>query len=369
MRVLFITADDLGLDLWTAPEARHPNLDRIAAAGRVYPIMWGADKCSPCRAKFLTGLANYRDGNLVGENIGATDTFSLDTSSGALLPQLVATWWAGKWHAAAHQDYGHPNAADCQEFRGSMANLTSYFAWERVVNGVPAPCSNYATVQVAADALLGVQALVPLVVAAFHAPHHPWHMPPPELTSFPPTSDTWIQALAMIEAMDRCLWRVVAEAMKREYVVLFCSDNGSTFDGKGTLYDRGLRVPLLAYGPGIAQGTSTLMVQATDIYATILDLLDHRNPSPDALSFVDDLLGFPMYSREFLHHDRWPGLGTPPQLATWDRTVRDARWHLISNDGGAVIELFDLQADPGEATNVAAQYPEEVARLTAELPT
>lgn len=367
-RVLLILADDLGLDLWNHPEARRPNLSRMAAEGRTYPIAWGAASCSPFRAQLLTGLEPHRDGNLVGKNISPQDSYSLPVASGTLLTQLADTFWAGKWHSAQHSDFSHPGWAGCQHFIGSMANLADYFAWWRVWNGTPTVCTEYATVQVAADALVGVQLEYPLVVASFHPPHVPTHNPPAELTTFPPTIDPVIQSLAMIEAMDHCLGRLVHEADRRGYTVLFGSDNGSWLQAKGTLREESLRVPLLAYGAGVAQGTSALPIQATDLRATILELLSAPGDPLDGASFAADLQGGRQQGREYLRCSSWPELGQPPTLATWDRTVRDARWHLLCLDGGAAVELYDLENDPTEAANVAGLYPEEVHRLVQELP-
>ena len=58
--------------------------------------------------------------------------------------------------------------------------------------------------------------------------------------------------------------------------------------------------------------SSPSLIEAVDLYATILEMFGVTPPSTDSVSFKDDLYTTHSNPREFIHVDKWPGLGTPP---------------------------------------------------------
>jgi arylsulfatase A-like enzyme len=191
---------------------------------------------------------------------------------------------------------------------------------------------------------------------------------------------------AMITQMDAHIGRVMA--LLRELgiddrtLVMFSSDNGATYTGgadaaffrsvgelrglKGSVYEGGIRVPLIARWPGrIASGTTSEAPSAFwDMLPTMADLLGVRPPSGlDGVSFLPQLFGAatpgarpPLY---WEYHGLWKG----------SQAVRIGRWKGVRLGGhersDAPIELYDLEADPSESNNVAAAHPDVVARIRA----
>jgi arylsulfatase A-like enzyme len=198
-------------------------------------------------------------------------------------------------------------------------------------------------------------------------------------------------------------------------IVIFMGDNGAALlRGKGTLYDLGLHVPLIAAGPGIATNTtSDAMISGIDIAPTILELAGRKAPEVmEGRSFVPALKGEDYTGHELIFAARVPhssGLPTATDYFDLGRTVFDRRYKLIynalwqlpytpvdfkgrpmwrdlqrRNDEGqleakfsqvlfanprALFELYDLQTDPDEMHNLIGkeEYAQTEHRLKAAL--
>jgi arylsulfatase A-like enzyme len=202
-----------------------------------------------------------------------------------------------------------------------------------------------------------------------------------------------------------------ARGAEENTLVLFMGDNGMAFPhGKGSLYDPGMNVPLIARWPGrIKAGSMTAsLISGEDITPTFLDAAGVAAPKEmTGRSFLPLLTGSSSYApRKHIFGQRIPHGNSPftptTRSATFDlsRCVRSDRWKLIynctpqmeywpvdsGNDPGwqemlvahragslkpeherayfqrprPVIELFDLANDPGELTNLAGR-PETAA--------
>jgi len=164
-------------------------------------------------------------------------------------------------------------------------------------------------------------------------------------------------------------------------VVLFTSDNGTTFlkeqvdyeffnsvgplrGLKGSLYEGGIRVPMVVRWPGkIKAGTVTEHLAAHyDALATLADIAGTKAPDDtDGISFVPTLLSQPDKQKK---HDYlfWDFAGYGGQLA-----VRMGKWKGIKRDlrkkPDAPLELYDLENDVSEKNNIAKEYPKVVARI------
>lgn len=160
-------------------------------------------------------------------------------------------------------------------------------------------------------------------------------------------------------------------------MVVFTSDNGpeNTYikrkdvfqhhsaihyrGGKRDLYEGGHRVPFLVRWPNGVQAASTCdtPVCQTDLLATLADMLDVKLPmkaGEDSVSFLPALQGKQLSGRPLMHHS---GSG--------HFAIRDGRWKLIlPGRKNKAMQLYDLQADPGETKNIARQNSDEVKRLT-----
>ena len=146
------------------------------------------------------------------------------------------------------------------------------------------------------------------------------------------------------------------------------TNNDPLRDGKGRLYEGGIRVPLMVRWPGRirAGSTSDSVVGCIDFFPTLLALLKLKSPSSqnvDGESFAPVLLDTGVLSRE-AYFIWFPHL--VPGVA-----VRKGDWKLIRRfqerpqDYDGLYELFNLKEDLGETRNLAASMPEKVRELDA----
>jgi arylsulfatase A-like enzyme len=150
-------------------------------------------------------------------------------------------------------------------------------------------------------------------------------------------------------------------------VVIFSSDQGLAVGGrhglmgKQNLYEH-VKPPLIFAGPGIPHGQSDALVYLHDLFPTICDLAGAPTPAVvEGRSLLPVIRG-----RQARVRDRLFGAYRDCQ-----RMVRDERWKLLEYNAGGErnTQLFDLQNDPDELHNLAAdpQQAEQLARLRALL--
>ena len=190
---------------------------------------------------------------------------------------------------------------------------------------------------------------------------------------------------AMVTRMDADIGRLLALVKElgllNDTIIVFTSDNGPLYGGhggtdteffrsagrmrgrKGSLYEGGIRVPLIVSWPGkIAPGSvSDRVTGFEDWLATLLELSGATNRTRrDGISFAPTLLGKPQAARPFLYRE-FPGYGG-------QQTARVGDWKGIRQRLAKTLaqtELYQLKEDPGETNNVASEYPEVVAQLEA----
>lgn len=359
--VLVFLADDLGVDqlrLYGAGEdyPPTPNLERLARHGVVFRNAWSEPTCSPTRAALLTGRHGFRTS--IGIALDPfTDPVGLRESE-VTLPELLdlgtggryAHALIGKWHLTplSAGDLA-PNRAGFGHFAGSLeGQIINYVNWRRVVDGVPRMTDRYATSACVDDALnwIGRQRGPWFCLVAFQAPHAPFHAPPPALHTQtlpggpPPAlcsqatgTDPRPYYKAMVQAMDTEIGRLLSRLSPRELArttILFLSDNGTdscvtsppTHRAKGTLYQGGLRVPLIAAGHRVGRGVSDALVSTSDLFATVAELagVDAAATLPgvalDSFSFVPSLADPARGVRRYLYAEVFTpnGTGNPRAL-------------------------------------------------------
>jgi N-sulfoglucosamine sulfohydrolase len=260
---------------------------------------------------------------------------------------------------------------------------------------------------------------------AIPTPHDPAKIPlPPHLPDLPGLRDDLARYYDEIARMDEEFSFIMANLERRgladNTLVIFLGDNGHAFPhGKGSLYDPGLNVPCIARWPGRIKpgGASNNLLSGEDITPTFLDAAG-LSPLKEmsGRSFLPLLTGSSQYkARDFIFAGRFPhgnsSYTEKTKAATFDlsRCARDARYKLIwnytpyqeyvpvdsANDAGwremvaaheagklspeidkayftrprPVVQLFDLDKDPGELNNVAGrpEYAEAENRLKRAL--
>ena len=188
---------------------------------------------------------------------------------------------------------------------------------------------------------------------------------------------------AMITRMDADIGRLMARLnqykLTENTLVVFSSDNGhhreggndpDFFDANGPLrgmkrdlYEGGIRVPTIAHWPGHIKPDSASDHPAYfgDLMATAAELLGVTAPGKlDSISILPTLLGQTdkQLKREFLYWEFLERRGA--QAVVLGET---GRWKALRKQSAtAPIEIYDLDNDLGETTNVAAHHPELVAR-------
>lgn len=167
-----------------------PNLAALCDQGLVFDRVWSNPACSPTRATMITGRYGFRTG--VGQAIGPNDVglrsdeFTLPL---ALAAAGIPSANIGKWHLAgidAGSPDTHANAAGYEHYAGSPTGvLPDYEEWRRVVDGVAATETGYATTVAVDDALAWIdrQDGSWFTWVGFNAPHEPFHLPPADLHS------------------------------------------------------------------------------------------------------------------------------------------------------------------------------------------
>ena len=169
-------------------------------------------------------------------------------------------------------------------------------------------------------------------------------------------------------------------------IVVFTSDNGTShlkaevdYDFfasvaslrglKGSLYEGGIRVPLIARWPGkIPAGSlSDRLTGFEDWMPTLLDLIGAppvRNAEIDGISIAPTLLGKTQEPRPFLYRE-FKGYGG--QQAVWIGPWKGIRKNMMrrNNPDPLAIELYHLERDISESTDVAARHPDVVRRMAA----
>ena len=284
-----------------------------------------------------------------------------------------ATAAIGKWHLADTRNgwLQHPSAVGFDHYSLNMHNQPeSYFAWFENVNGIVEGRNGYTPEQKVDDLLswINEQDEKPWFSwLAFNLPHYPHHIPeveginPSGAEATDPRSALDLMTARMDQEIGRLLEGIGEEALENTIVVLI-GDNGTTGEandppfhperGKFTLYEGGVRVPLIISGPGIPSGEqSAVMVNSTDLFATIVELSGENLPADlvhDSVSLAsyfadptaDSLRNF-MFAETF-----YEGSGFEEGVFA----IRDDRYKLIRWHDRQ--ELYDLEEDPYENSNL-----------------
>jgi arylsulfatase A-like enzyme len=183
--------------------------------------------------------------------------------------------------------------------------------------------------------------------------------------------------MGMLEAEDNAIGKVLDELKQRKLdqntVLVFVSDNGGARnnasnngalrDYKQSVYEGGIRIPFIISWPGRLRENSVCRepVMFMDIMPTIAAAVGASLPPGRALE-----------GRNMLPLLTGKAAGPLHDALFWDgaeqkTAVRSGRWKLVNNQGK--IELFDLESDIGEKTDLAAQKPDIVAQLREKFET
>ncbi len=421
--IIFVLVDDMGwgdFSCFGNTAARTPNIDRLAAEGiRFEQFYVNAPICSPSRCAFTTGrypqhwrITSYLAQRVLNENRGLAQW--LDPAAPTLPRQLARAGYAtghfGKWHLGGQRDVDDAPPITAYGFAETLTNFEGMgpkllpltikpgdeqhkriWADAERLGGPVVWLPRSAITGAFADAALAfigraAGAGKPFYVNVWpddvHAPF--W----PSVTNWGDGSRRRLY-LSVLEEMDRQLGRLFeairsSPDLRDNTLILICSDNGpdvgagsaGPFRGtKATLFEGGVRSPLIAWGPGLlardkAGTVNTASVfAAMDLVPTLLDIAGVETPKDaafDGENLASVLLGKTSASRRAPIFWRRP----PDRKYAYhagplpDLSVRDGGWKLLCDYDGSRAELYALATDPGETNNLAASQPEVTARLT-----
>lgn len=424
--IVVILADDLGygdLGCYGHSTFKTPQIDRLAADGaRLTQFNTPAPFCAPTRASLLTGRYPFRCGMTANPAPDASpreDALHLPESE-LTLPQLLqrggyATGMIGKWHLGHAKREWMPTHRGFQEYFGILYSNdmrpVQLVAGDRPLEYPVIQANLTKRYTEGAVDFIRRNRTKPFFLYLAHAmPHKPLAAS----EAFYKKSGAGLYGDAMAE-LDWSVGQVVAELDKlglaENTLVVFTSDNGPSSGGstgglrgaKASSYEGGYRVPCIARWPGkIPAGHVNHAPAVTmDLFTTALKLarvappddriIDGRDIMPlftsAASSPHEVILGHLGPEVATVRDARWKLHVAPArdararqrkEAATWvdarapdgvtiiapyEQYKPDAHPGLVTGVGPAPLQLFDLQTDPGEQRDVAAQHPEIVARL------
>jgi arylsulfatase A-like enzyme len=393
--VVLVMMDDLGygdLGSYGAPDVRTPNIDRLARGGvRLTDAYANGHVCSPTRAALMSGRYPQRVGIEKALADAADSAVGLPVT-GTSLPALLksngyATGLVGKWHLGWKREFS-PQAHGFDEFYGFLSGAHDYYVGTVIDDTTRVQLSGYLTDEITNRALRFIEkhSTAPFFLeVAYNAVH--WPFQPPDR---PPTADerraprrrlvqlpddsvvaTRADYVEMLERADEGVGKILAaleqRGLTRNTLVIFTNDNGGEwlsrnapfFHRKGTLWEGGIRVPLVLRWPGVLPTgkTSRQVALTMDLTASILAATGTKAPDsyrPDGVNILPTLRGeSPALERNVFWRIEQP--------VRRQRAVRSGRWKLLL-DGGQLF-LFDLETDPGERRDLAAKRPDKVAAL------
>jgi len=386
--VLIVLADDQGwgdLSVNGNTNLSTPHIDSIATTGALLDRFYVCPVCSPTRAEFLTGRYHLREG--VHDVSTGGERLNLDehTVAEAFKAAGYATGAFGKWHNGMQYPY-HPCARGFDEFYGFCSgHWGDYFDAPIEHNGLPAKSTGYLEDDFTDHALDFIEKNKDqpfFCYVPFNVPHTPFQVPDRffdkfanfdlQMTARNPQQENVAETravLAMCENIDWNVGRLLAHLDKLHLtdntIVIYFSDNGPNtwrWNGgmkgrKGSTDEGGVRAPFLIQWPGhIPAGLKIPQIAgAIDLLPTLTDLAG----VPIAGSKPLDGQSL----KPLLEHTagEWPDRMIFSDWAN-KSSVRTQQYRLDNAHA-----LFDMVADPAQDHDVAAEHPEETARLSKAL--
>ena len=407
--IILIVADDLGRQdcgFMGGTEIKTPHLDRLAAAGAILDAHYVQPVCSPTRAALMTGRYPMRHGLQVGV-VRPWAQYGLPLDEQTMAEMLKAAGYrttiSGKWHLGHFQPDYLPTRRGFDNQYGHYNGAIDYFThirddgfdWHR--DDKVSRDEGYSTELLGRYGAEFVRANAGkepfFLYVPFNGVHTPHQAPEKYLKMYLNLKGVRKTYAGMLTALDDAIGSIVKSVeeagIMNNTLFIFTSDNGGPEPGKitdngpyragkSTLYEGGVRVAAFVTWKGRIKPGDRIVepIHAVDWYPTLAKLTS----SSLQQKFPTDGM------------DIWPviekGAKTPHDIILLNTTpnngaVRSGEWKLIvktgedAPDGEAVakkktnrqasVELYNLQNDPYEKNNLAAEKPEIVAELKAKL--
>lgn len=405
---VFILIDDMGWpDIGCYGNKFHetPNTDRLASQGMRFTDAYAAcPVCSPTRASIISGqyparvgITDFIPGHWrpyeklrVPKNKQQYLPLEITTFAEALKPAGYTSGTFGKWHLGSKKHY-----PDKQGFDTMLVHSGRHFKFRTfppVKIKKDEYLSEFLTRQ--SEEFLETNKDKPFLLYLSHyAVHIPLEARDELIEKYknkpaPPEGVNNPVYAAMVEHVDRSVGRILKKLdelnLSKNTVVFFFSDNGGLRqnykkkgpivssnaplrDEKGTLYEGGIREPLIVRWPGKVKSGSTCdtPVTSVDFYPTFLDIAGINNRTDqilDGQSILPLLKNSSSFKRDaiYWHYPHY-------HHSTPAGAIRQGNYKLIEFYEDGRLELYNLKKDIGEKNNLAEKMPEKTRKLKQKL--
>lgn len=443
--IIYIYADDLGyseIEPYGQTKIKTPNLNRLAKKGITFTNHYSSmPVCAPARAMLMTGKHgghSYIRGNYeLGGFLDSLEAGQMPLPEGTFtLPKMLKqlgykTGMAGKWGLGMHNTTGSPSKQGFDYYISILDQKQAhnfypthlwendkkielknkYFNVHQPLNPKTATDKDfdyykgeeYATDILADRALdfIDKNKKQPFFLyLPFTQPHVSLQVPQKYIDmyqeafdenpyygqqGYAPAKKPLSTYAGMITYLDEQIGRIMDKVqelgLEENTIIMFSSDNGTTFNGgvdatffnsvaglrglKMDVYEGGIKVPFIASWPGkIPKGSKSELVSVQyDLMATLAELLNYRLKNTDGVSFLPTLLGHEkkQQNREFIY---WEFPQQDGQIA-----IRLGKWKGVKRNirkkgyAQTAWELYDIENDQFERKDLAAEQPVLIQRL------
>ncbi|MAT48017.1 MAG: N-acetylgalactosamine-6-sulfatase [Verrucomicrobiaceae bacterium] len=414
--IIYILLDDAGygdLSCYGQEKFQTPHIDRLAREGMKFTNHYaGSTVCAPTRSVIMSGLHTGHTASRGNREIRPVGQFPIPASTFTIAEALKKAGYAtgafGKWGLGNPGSEGDPIHQGFDRFFGynCQRNAHTYYpTWLfDDLRKIELDGKTYAHDLIMDRAVEWIDrnhegpffCFLPVTIphAAMHVPEKyaaPFRKKFPEFenkvgrygNNRPFAKNPAAQFAGMMTALDHGIGRVLESleehGIDKDTIILLSSDNGPHKEGghmpdyfnsggglrghKRDLYEGGIRCPLLVRWPGkVKAGSTSDHISAHwDLFPTFCELADTDLPQNlDGISFLSTLLGKPQKQHDYLYWEFFEGGGK--------RAVRIGKWKAVQNQvnrkgQNAPIEIYDLENDRAETSNLAAQSSELITRV------
>jgi arylsulfatase A-like enzyme len=400
--ILLILTDDLGyydVSYYGTKDLRTPNIDQLCKSGMRFDNFYSnSPVCSPTRASLMTG--RYPDyvgvPGLIRSN--PDDSWGYLDPSAVLLPAVLKkagyhTALIGKWNLGLESP-NLPNEKGFDLFHGWLEDMMEDYNIKRRsgknymrFNKDSIDSKGHATDIFTDWSMAYIRERAKeknpfFLFLSYNAPHFPVQPPKEYIEKVkkrePGISDTRAKLVAFIEQTDDAIGKVV-QALKQtgQYentLIIFTSDNGGhlptganngpTRDGKQSMYEGGLRVPMFVSWPKrVSSGLVSPQVNLSmDIFPTLAELagikIEHQIEGRSFLQNFYD--GETKKEDRVLYFTRREG---GPYGGKAYHAIRQGDWKLLQNSPYQPMELYNINDDPLEKNDLIKLEPEVFKKL------
>ena len=420
--IIYILADDLGygdLGCYGQKRIKTPNIDKMAKEGMLFTDHYaGCTVCAPSRCSLMTGVHTghtYIRGN---SNYSETSQLPIPDSTKTVAEYLKGagyrTGLIGKWGLGGPGTSGLPTKQGFDYFFGYLDQRHAHNYYPEYLyrnetkirlegnkvgnprpdgEGVSVKRTQYSHNLFAEEALQFIdknKANPFFLYFALTIPHANNRggdngmdigMEVPDLGEYADMDWPFAEKgkAAMITRMDKDIGKLLNKlkelGIAENTIVIFTSDNGPHKEGgaqpefsnssgplrgiKRDMYEGGIRVPMIAWCPGtIKPNSKSHHVSAFwDFLPTACDIGKVNPPKEtDGISFLPELLGQRQKEHEYLYWEYY-------EREDFKQAVRIGKYKFVKSGENYSWEMYDLENDLSETTDISQEHPELIARL------